>query len=160
MALSRKKQRKKQRREQQLSKLIKMTPEYIEECRKSFEEALMGMKLADGKINFTKTFGCGDNKATIYFTAAAWTKMVILIQEFDKEVAWHGLASRIESEGRNEYTIYDILVYPQEVTGATVNTDQEAYQTWLMAKDDEVRESGKLRQRSTTRHLHTSFRVA
>ena len=121
-----------------MSKIIKMTPEYIEECRRDFETALSSAKLADGKINFTKTFNCGTNKATLYFTAAAWTKMVVLIQEFDKEVAWHGLASRTGGEDANEYTIYDILVYPQEVTGATVNTDQEKYQSWLMDCDDEV----------------------
>ena len=39
-----------------MSKIIRMTPEYIEECRKDFEESLKNAKLADGKISFTKTF--------------------------------------------------------------------------------------------------------
>ena len=39
-----------------MSRLIKMTPEYIEECRSDFEKALQLAKLSDGKLNFTKTF--------------------------------------------------------------------------------------------------------
>ena len=33
-----------------MSKIIRMTPEYIEECRKDFEESLKNAKLADGKL--------------------------------------------------------------------------------------------------------------
>ena len=40
-----------------MAKIIKLTPEYLEEVRADFELALQGVKLADGKINFTKTFG-------------------------------------------------------------------------------------------------------
>ena len=46
-----------------MSRLIKMTPEYIEECRSDFEKALQLAKLSDGKLNFTKTFSSGDRKA-------------------------------------------------------------------------------------------------
>lgn len=41
-------------------------------------------------------------------------------------------------ENKDEYYITDILVYPQKVTGAAVNTDQIKYQTWLMDHNDEV----------------------
>lgn len=123
-----------------MSKIIRITEEYANECRKDLEELLKNAKLADGKISFTKSFSYKDDKrkATVYFTPEAWAKMVILIQEFDKEVAWHGVASRFEDADTDEYMISDILVYPQEVTGVTVNTDQEKYQMWLMQQDDEV----------------------
>lgn len=122
-----------------MAKIIKITPEYVEGCRREFEIALSTAKLADGKINFSKTFSYGEKRrATLYFTSEAWTKMVLLIQEFDKEVAWHGLAKRGESEALDEYIVYDITVYPQEVTGGTVNTDQKAYESWLMEKDDDA----------------------
>ena len=121
-----------------MAKIIKLTPEIIEETRKSFEEALLKAKLSDGKISFTKSFGTVQRKATVYFTEIAWQKMQTLIREFDKEVAWHGLAYRGEDPTKDEYTITDILVYPQEVTGATVTSDQEKYQSWLMEHDDEV----------------------
>lgn len=130
-----------------MSRLIKMTPEYIEECRNEFEQALKLAKLSDGKLNFTKTFTSGTRKAKVFFTPPAWAKMVILINEFDKEVAWHGVAHRTgEVEGESvpagtecEYIITDILVYPQEVSGTTVEMDTEKYATWLMENIEDER---------------------
>ena len=121
-----------------MAKIIKLTPDYIAEIKKDFEEMLNSAKLSDGKINFTKTFGNINREATVYFTELAWLKMQTLIKEFDKEVAWHGIAKRGDDPEKDEYYITDILVYPQEVASATVNTDQEKYQMWLMSHDDEV----------------------
>ena len=121
-----------------MAKIIKLTPEYLEEVRRDFEESLNNIKLADGKISFTKTLGDVNRKATVYFTETAWDKMQALIREFDKEVAWHGVAYRGDDPEKDEYKITDILVYPQEVTGATVTTDQVKYQDWLMDHDDDV----------------------
>lgn len=121
-----------------MSKMIKLTPECLAEIREDFELSLQGAKIADGKINYTKSFGYINRKATVYFTEMAWLKMQTLIREFDKEVAWHGIAYRSEDESKDEYYITDILVYPQEVTGATVNTDQEKYEMWLMTHEDDV----------------------
>lgn len=121
-----------------MSKPIKMTSENLLEIRKEFEEALKGLKLSDGKISFSKTFGNTQRKAKLYFTEMAWLKMLTLVREFDKEVAWHGIAKRGDNPAEDSYVISDILVYPQEVTGATVNTDQEKYQLWLMNHEDEV----------------------
>ena len=121
-----------------MSRLIKITPECLDEIRKDFETTLKGAKVADGKISYTKNFGYINRKAVIYFTDLAWLKMQALIREFSTEVAWHGVAYRGEDKSKDEYYITDILVYPQEVTGATVNTDQEKYEQWLMQHDDEV----------------------
>lgn len=121
-----------------MSKIIKLTPQCFEEVIKDFKESLSGAKVSDGKISYTKTFGVINRKATLYFREIAWTKMQALIREFDKEVAWHGVAKRGTDETKDEYFIDDIMVYPQEVTGATVNTDQEKYEMWLMQHDDEV----------------------
>lgn len=120
-----------------MAKIIKITPDCLAEIRKDFEETLSSAKLSDGKISFSKSFGNIKRDATVFFTHEAWQKMQALIKGFDKEVAWHGIAYRGE-EGKDEYYITDILVYPQEVTGATVNTDQEKYQMWLMNHEDDV----------------------
>ena len=45
-----------------MSKPIKMTEQYLEECRRDFEKALSLTKLADGKLSFTKTFICEKKK--------------------------------------------------------------------------------------------------
>ena len=121
-----------------MAKIIKLGPECIDEVRRDFEEALKNLKLSDGKISFTKTLGTIQRRAKLNFTPLAWQKMSALVREFDKEVAWHGLAYRSEDPNADEYTITDILVYPQEVTGATVTTDQEKYQTWLMDHEDDI----------------------
>lgn len=120
-----------------MSKLIKITKEYITELCQEFEKSLYGFKASDGKINYTKTLPQSDRKARLIFTETAWIKMTALVGNFDKEVAWHGLAFR-GNEGTDDYYISDILVYPQEVTGATVNTDQKQYEMWLMQHDDDV----------------------
>lgn len=121
-----------------MSRPIKMTQKYLDECRQDFEKALQLAKLADGKLSFTKTFTCGSHKAVVYFTPEAWAKMVMLIKEFDKEVAWHGVASRIDA-ATDEYLISDILVYPQSVTGATVEMDTEEYARWIMDNIEDER---------------------
>lgn len=121
-----------------MSKMIKLTPECLAEICKDFETNLQGAKIADGKISYTKTFGYINRKAKVFFTETAWQKMQTLIREFSTEVAWHGVAYRGDDESKDEYYITDILVYPQEVTGGTVNTDQEKYEMWLMMHEDDV----------------------
>ena len=115
-----------------MSKIIKLTPEHIKECMTEFEKDLTSSKWADGKVNFSKTIGTISRKAKIYFTEVAWMKMQALIREFDKEVAWHGVAFRGDDNvERDEYIIKDILVYPQKVTGASVEMDTEEYAKWI-----------------------------
>ena len=122
-----------------MSKIIRITDECIEEIKNDFLEALSSAKLSSGKFSFEKSFSNIDRKATLYYSDKAWIKQQSLVDHFDKEVAWHGIAKRCDPEdGGDAYVITDILVYPQEVTGATVTTDQEKYQTWLMSHDDEV----------------------
>ena len=119
-----------------MSKVIKLTQEHIDDLRKSFEEALATGKFSDGKFTFSKDLGKLDRRATVWFTPIAWCKQTQLVSKFDKEVAWHGIAKR--GEEPDTFVIEDILVYPQEVTGSTVTTDQVEYQTWLMNHEDEV----------------------
>lgn len=121
-----------------MAKIIKLTPEYLDELRADFEAALSNAKLSDGKISFSKTFSTVDRKATVLFSETAWFKMQLLIQSYDSEIGWHGLAFRGDDPEKDEYIIKDILVYPQSVTGVTVTTDQDKYQEWLFSHDDDV----------------------
>ena len=70
----------------------------------------------------------------VNFTLEAYHEMCALIDHFSTEVAWHGLVNRID---KTHFQITKILIYPQKVTGATVNTDQEKYTNWLYELDDE-----------------------
>ena len=114
-----------------MSKLIKLTPEIVAEYTREFAECLKSAKFSDGKITFSKTLGSISRKATVYFTESAWIKMQSLINKFDKEIAWHGVAERGADTSKDEYIISDILVYPQTVSGTTVEMDVSKYEEWI-----------------------------
>lgn len=122
-----------------MGKIIKMSDSDIEQAVTEFREALhQSPKIIEGKIGYTKTFTKNERKATLHFTEMANLKMMQLVDKFDKEIAWHGVAFRDDNLENDDYYITDILVYPQEVTGATVTTDQTKYQSWLYEHDDDV----------------------
>lgn len=119
-----------------MSKPIFLTSEYVNVMVEEFRKNLSEAKMTDGKITFTKSFdysGADDTKAQVLFKPMAYVKMLSLLRHFDSEVAWHGTVERADDD---KFIITDIIVYPQEVTGATVNTDQEEYQKWTMTLDD------------------------
>ncbi|MGN0578988.1 MAG: hypothetical protein ACI4J4_10240 [Ruminiclostridium sp.] len=70
----------------------------------------------------------GRPRAKLIFKPEAFAKMQLLIMKCSGEVGWHGLVERNE----NTFTVTDILVYPQQVTGFTITTDQPEYEKWNM----------------------------
>lgn len=122
-----------------MSKRIRLTDEDKTKLCKEFEEYLGKQSFAGGKISFERSLTAKSRKATIKFTELAWNKMQAIIRENSKEVAWHGLARRSENPDDDIYEIYDILVYPQVVSGATVDADEEKYGEWIMSLPPEVK---------------------
>ena len=99
------------------------------------------MKTSDGNPGCGKGFGHKSESAVVWLTPEAYRKTLALVTGFTDEVAWHGTVSRIDeagATGNDGFVIEDILVYPQEVTGNTVNTDQTAYTEWLYGLDDDT----------------------
>lgn len=126
-----------------MAKPIQLTEELIAKMTEEFSENLRKARMSDGQISYTKAFtypGKDDIRAKVWFSPVAYLKMTALINGFTSEIAWHGVVERMND---TEFIINDIVVYPQEVSGATVNTDQEGYQQWLMDLDEE-----------TANHLH------
>lgn len=125
-------QKRKERSSTNMSKIITMTPELIDKLRTESTGPLTRDK-------FTRVFDANmDEKAVLYFTLEAWTKMTTLLRECSKEVAWHGVAQRVDGE-ENTYRISDIMVYPQTVGPATVDMDEIAYTKWLIEHDGDER---------------------
>lgn len=120
-----------------MSKLIKLTDENKREYLTEFFNILNSVKLSSGEILYKKIIPTIDRKATLYFTPKAWGKMLTLINRYNTEVGWHGLAKRGDDETKDEYIVYDILLYPQTVTGSNVNTDQGKYTQWLYSQTDD-----------------------
>lgn len=116
-----------------MSRPIKLTPASIEDLCNEFKERVSKLKLADGKVSFSKLFVSTECKTTLWFTPLAWLKMQVLIHRFSTEVGWHGTAERCNGG----YVITDILLYPQEVTGATVEMNMEKYPSWKDGLTDE-----------------------
>lgn len=56
-------------------------------------------------------------------------KMDLLVKLSDKELAWHGF---IDRKSESEFFWYDIILYPQYVTAATVTSEADEYAQWII----------------------------
>lgn len=92
---------------------------------------------SDLKINITTETLLqeqGIEKPIVYVSSVAYVKMMSLINNSSDELAWYGIAARVNKN----YYIEDILVYPQSVTSTTVDADEEKCAKWFMELPDEV----------------------
>jgi hypothetical protein len=118
-----------------MSKPIRITDSLKKEAQAEFKALLDDLKMSDGEISYSKSFKYKDASAILWMSPAAYAKTLSLVNAFSDEVAWHGTVTR---KSANEFIIEDIYVYPQEVTGATVSTDQEGYTKWLYEFNDDT----------------------
>jgi hypothetical protein len=61
---------------------------------------------------------------TVCITTKAYIKMRLLVDKFDKEIGWYGIVNQMPGLD-NTYVIEDIVVYPQTVSGATCEQDED-----------------------------------
>ena len=123
-------------------KPIKVTPSIEKQMREDML-AKLNEQLSKGRnsVNSTINLSYKLNEApapeeiVVNFTPEAYLKQLSLISRCTSEVAWHGIVEA--NEDRTYFTIKDIMVYPQKVTGVTVETDEVAYQEWKMSLIDE-----------------------
>ena len=122
-----------------MSKYIKHSADFMSAAHSEYDEWLR-QPVPNGAFALSKETTAmmySTEKAILRFTATAYVKMQYLISKFDSEVAWHGSVERT-AEDKSEFLITDILLYPQTVTGTTVNTDQAEYENWLFNLDDDT----------------------
>lgn len=136
-----------------MSKKIRLTTTEIDALIKKIRNKLEKEKSTDGEINISEKTESVDERATVYFKPVAWTKMCQLIHGFDTEVGWHGIAKKLN--GKHEYLIEDILIYPQEVSGVTVEMDEDDYDPWLVSLTEN--EFNNLRMQG---HSHVNMGVS
>jgi len=129
-----------------------MTEELKKKARADFNKILDGLKMSGGELNYNRVFKYEDKRATVWLTQKAYRKTIALVTNFSSEVGWHGTVSRL---GDSEFIIEDSFVYPQEVTGSTVNTDQKIYTEWLYSLDDDS--FNKIRMQG---HSHCNISVS
>ena len=114
---------------------IKMSASDIDNIIARIRAQLQAKKCTESTLNVVAVPTKDHRTATLYITPAAWCKMAGLVAEYGTEVEWHGLARRISE---CEYEIYDVLVFPHEVTGTTVVADQTKYTEWIESLDDDT----------------------
>lgn len=87
-------------------------------------------KFSENKVNISVDLKATEEVLGIHlnFTPLAWLKMWSLVDSENGEIGWHGV---VERDGL-DFTVQDILMYPQYVTGVTVQTDDVEYGNWLM----------------------------
>lgn len=119
-----------------------------------FQKFLATARLGKNKIDYSYTVedivDKTIKKPELYFTADAYLKMITLVDSTTDEIGWHGV---VERDG-HRFTVTDILVYPQVVTGSNIRTDQDAYNAWLMSQPDEI--FNNIRYQG---HSHVNFSV-
>lgn len=119
-----------------------------------FQKFLATARLGKNKIDYSYTLEDIVDKAIkkpeLYFTADAYLKMITLVDNTTDEIGWHGV---VEQDG-HRFTVTDILVYPQIVSGSNIRTDQDAYNAWLMSQPDEI--FNNIRYQG---HSHVNFAV-
>lgn len=133
---------------------IVMTSMTIEAACAKLREQLQNTHVTHDKVDIsvpTKFTVPDAEKPTIMVSVIADRKMRALVQQSDKEIGWHGTVSYDEES--NTYLIEDIFVFPQEVTGTTVQSIDEQYGLWLMETFDDE-QFAKLRMHG---HSHVNM---
>ena len=109
--------------------ILALTPTVVAGKFTYDSNAILSEKLKERAIGLPK----------LVFTPTAYLKMMSLVQQYNKELAWHGLVDRTVNEaGEIIMTVTDILVYPQLAAATTVDSDDEKYVLWANGLDDET----------------------
>ena len=87
----------------------------------------------------------------IDITEKALLKMAGLIEAFGGEVGWHGT---VNQTAKKAFSIDDILIYPQDATAASIDTEQQVYSMWLYGQEDDI-----FRRIRMHGHSHANFTV-
>ena len=118
-----------------MAKRIYLSDEDIREALEKATRELRNTKFHSEDVKVTLPSPKDERKAKLVFTASAWVKMYALVHKYGTEVEWHGL---VERKGEAEFLIKDILIFPHEVSSATVVSDQRCYEEWLDSLDDDT----------------------
>ena len=89
----------------------------------------------------------------IFITSEAYIKMRTLVDKTSTELGWYGFVSKLPGLD-NVYVIEDIIVYPQKVTGATCEQDEDRMFEFEMSLTTE-----QVRARRFQGHSHVNMGV-
>lgn len=105
--------------------LIKKATEYINSLTETPTELKLPITIKPKTIT----------KREVLFSPTAWAKMTTLIAQSEKEVGWNMLIKKLN---KHTYYIYDCILYPQNVTAATINPDDTETVIWRQNLPDKI----------------------
>ena len=114
-----------------MSKYIKLDDAAQEKLIEETREKISQGKMLSGEFKLEVKVPEFERDAVILFTQEAFIKLMSLVMSFDKEVGWYCTTDRVGELDDDVYIIKDVLVFPQEVTGTTVDSDDEARVLWF-----------------------------
>ena len=120
-------------------KKIKLTQQDKKNLLAEFSKKLDEMEetIEEDKFSFEKRLKePAKEKILIRFTPKAFLRSQKLVNSFVGEIGWHGLINKISDK---EYLVYDIMVYPQVVSGARTldpTKTNEWYEKWEDSLED------------------------
>ncbi len=118
-----------------MAKKIFVSDDDIRQMLERATSQLKKEKFQSGNVELSMPITSDDRKAELKFSAKAWFKMYALVHKYSTEVEWHGTVERCNE---STFLVKDVLIFPHEVSGATVVSDQKAYEEWLDSLDDDT----------------------
>lgn len=125
-----------------MSKPIYVTQAMREEIVAEFTKKVDAMNFLDGKIEYSTSYYWPKptdetgkempDTVKVIFSELAFRKQKLLVDSFSGEVAWRGLCRR-DAEDPKVFYIDDILIFKQDVTGASVRTEQDEEEQFLLS---------------------------
>lgn len=92
----------------------------------------------------------------ITFTEGAYRTINALVEKCSKEIAWNATVSKeTTDDGSVVYVVDQIVMFPQKVTGASVDVDETEYSNWCSELDTET-----LNQLRFHGHSHVNMGVS
>ena len=131
-------------------KKLSFTQEDMSIIFEEFKKSLLNFKSNQEKFIYEKKFSemtkideTKIRKPVIYFAMEAWLKMLMLVKNCDKEIAWQATVEKRKYKNKEDsedffYYIKQVFVYPQKVTGTFVDVNEVKYTEWSLKLDDEV----------------------
>lgn len=107
----------------------RMINKIVNKLRASDKMPLEAFNIDDIKKEFSKV-PSNVVKPKLYITVEAYIKMLELVNQSPVECAWHGLVKR--DREKNEYLIYDVLVFPQINSATSTTTNEDEFAKWQM----------------------------
>lgn len=111
----------------------KESQDKIAKAKDELSKVVSGQQKCSKYLNLEKS--SDEDCVYVYMTSNSYVKMQSLVAQADKEIGWYGTVDKV---GDNSYVITDILVPPQEVTGATVTCEDNEFAEWKQGLDDDT----------------------